>query len=233
MTNYADKVASDILVQYRGSPNLIGFFEGLLYHADELGAVIEDVRVNRGLLTATGIQLDIIGNIVGVPREVVDFAESIYFGFLEDPTAKEFEYSVSGNADAGRYRSTDENPVQIRKLSDAEYKSHIFSKIIKNSSSITPNDVLRITRAVLMSLYPTEGEAIPVNVEETGNASFTIIIGALLSLADQAFIVNLGLIPRPAGVKITYQYETPPNDLLTAGGLTLFYQDNSIMEIQF
>jgi len=205
---YSDTIPDLVLGQYRGSPIFIGFLQALAKQADELDIEIGRVISDRYLAVAVGIQLDIIGIIVGIEREVVDFINPIYFGFFGDPTAKEFENLNTPNPNAGRYRSADENPVTSRLLSDEEYRIVLAGKITKNSSNITPNEVLEITRLIL-SVLIVDGDTIGIHINETGNATFTLVIDRVLDGNIQALISELDLIPRPVGVRITVQYVTP------------------------
>lgn len=202
---YSDNVQELIISQYRSSPKFISFIQSLLKHSDELDIEIGRVINERYLDVAIGIQLDIIGEIVGIDREVVDFINPIYFGFDPDPTAKEFENIVTNNPDAGRYRSSDENPVVSRFLSDSEYRVLLGAKIKKNSSNISANELLELTRIILSSMY-IDGDTIDLTISETLNASFTLTIGRVLDGSDQAFIAELDLIPRPVGVRISIVY---------------------------
>ena len=90
-------------------------------------------------------------------------------------------------------------------MSDSEYRTLLFAKIKKNTTSITPDAVLCTTREILSLMY-ADGETIQILISEDGNASFTITIGRDIDGSDQAFIADLDIIPRPIGVKITYVY---------------------------
>ena len=342
-------IPDKIIGQYQSSPIMIGFIEALASEADILSNEIHNVIDNRYLSVATGIQLDILGDILGISREVVDFVEDVFFGFFEDPTSKSFG-DLNDPFLGGRFASADEDPSVSRKLNDTEYRALLFAKISENSSDITSNEVLRITRKVL-DVFVVGGSNIPVLINETksditnggfstsdgwtfgtdwtvGNgearrsgaasssflstflntlevgasaivtvtvsemnvgsinvgigtsfkesingvgeftftitsvssvllqigassdfdgaissvhvnlvgqtqgAAFEIEIQAVLDGSDQAFISDLGIIPRPAGVRISYKYIAPSDDLLSSGGLTLFAQDNTPLQVQ-
>lgn len=232
MNNYSETMTERTVSQYNGSPIFLAFLSSLAVHADELETEVAKVNSKRVLGAAEGKQLDIIGRIVGIPREVVDFQTGVFFGFSGDPTGLGFDDLNNVVTDAGRYRGLTEATGSSRLLGDEEYTALLTAKILANTSDLTPNSVLLITRE-LMKVFRHSGENIPIFINETGNASFDIIIQEELSASEQAFIAYLDLIPRPAGVKISYVYETPPNNLLTNDGLALFYQDGTEMEIQF
>ncbi len=218
--------------QYNDSPIFLDFLSALAVLADDLRDEVERVITYRELRNAEGVNLDTIGRIVGVTRIVIDFQVGVFFGFEPDPTALRFDSLSEVINDAGRYRSIDEATGKARLLGDDEYRTLITAKILANTSNLTPNAVLLITKATLAVMFG-ENANIPIHLIELGNASFEIVIEAELNPAEQAFISYLDLIPRPAGVRIDYSYDTPPNNLLTQDGLLLFYQDGTPQEIQF
>jgi len=228
-THFSERIPEMLIGQYRESPILVSFIQAMAFEADKLRDEIENVKLNRYLLNASGVQLDILGNILGIDREVVDFIDLIYFGYDIDATS----LSLGDLEDAsvgGRYRAADENPVAARRLIDSEYRALLFAKISKNSSDITPDKVLELTKNILEIMF--SGEEISVAINETGNASFEIQIGAALSGPNQAFIADLDIIPRPTGVRISYLYTAPSNAILGEDGLTLFTEDNLQLEIE-
>ncbi len=229
-TKFKDLIPEIIIGQYRASPIFISFMQAMASEMDLLADEIENVKINRYLLVATGKQLDILGRIIGIDRVVVDFIDNIFFGFLEDATAQPFG-DLSDILFGGRFVSVSENPVTSRKLDDNEYRALLLAKISKNSSNITPDEVLSITSAIL-SLMFVGGENISIKINEGTNASFEIEIGAALGGSDQAFIADLDIIPRPAGVRISYLYTSPPNTLLFENGLIMFTEDNLQLEIE-
>ena len=163
-TYFSGQIPKKIIGQYKSSPLLISFIQSMLLEADAIKDEIDNVTNNRTVANATGVQLDIIGAILGIDRAVVDFIENIFFGFIEDPTAQSFG-DINDALIGGRFRSSTENAVQARQLNDNEYRAFIFSKISKNSSDITPDEVLRITSSILSVIFEG-GESIPVNVKE-------------------------------------------------------------------
>jgi len=231
MTHFTDTISERAISQYQDSILFSEFLKALTTEADELFLAIQDVINKRFLFNATGKQLDIIGQIVGISRVVVDFQVGVFFGFDPEPTSLGFD-DLFNDVQAGRYRSADELTGTARLLGDTEYRVLIVAKILANTSDITPNAVLLITDQIMKAMFG-QNSNINVNILEKTNAEFDIIIMKQLTAAEQAYVSFLDLIPRPAGVKINYVYITPPNNLLTESGLSLFYQDGTDIEIQF
>jgi len=212
MHNITEIISERLIGQYKDSPVILALLNSLSTEYDFLHVEIKRVIDERYFNNAQNINLDIIGSIIGVGREVTDFVETDYFSFLQDPTGKGFG-SLTEKVVAGRYRSADENAVTTRKLIDSEYRILINAKILKNISNITSNDVLLITRQILELMYPNI--TINVDIAETGNASFQVKINYILTPAEKSFIASLDLIPRPVGVRIEYVYEDIDIDLDT------------------
>jgi len=194
--------------QYNESPVFLAFIEALNKEADNILLETNRVIDLRWVDTATGANLDILGLIVGVGREVVDFIETIFFGYDPDPTAKSFG-DLNDPSVGGIYRDGLLNPVQTRLLSDDEYRLLIAAKILKNQTEITPNDVLQITRYIMTAFF-TDGESIQLEVVDANDggteARFTIRIYRDLDGSQQALIQTLDMVPRPVGVAIEYEY---------------------------
>ncbi len=72
---------SRLLAQFSEAPKLQGYIKALMSEANAIECAFIDVLAGRSLNTATGAQLDVIGEIVGQPREVVDASTLTFFGY--------------------------------------------------------------------------------------------------------------------------------------------------------
>jgi hypothetical protein len=72
---------SRLLTQFREAPQLHGYIKALMSEANPIECAIIDTLAGRSLDTAVGAQLDVIGEIVGQPREVVDASTLTFFGY--------------------------------------------------------------------------------------------------------------------------------------------------------
>ncbi len=73
---------SRVATQYRDSVNLIGYIKSLLYEADTLEQVFNELLEKRWIDTADGVNLDILGSIVGQSREFIDAEIFEYLALL-------------------------------------------------------------------------------------------------------------------------------------------------------
>lgn len=86
---------------------------------------------------SSGANLDMIGKILGEPRNLVNFVDRVYFGFLGAVNAEAF--------DVGYWYSTYNNKFGgLRILTDEEYRRILKARAFKNSSKTTRNDFLTI-----------------------------------------------------------------------------------------
>lgn len=141
-------------------------------------AEIEQVQENivkmlraRDIDVAVGVQLDIIGRIVGIPRLLASFELYEYFGF-EGAIAAETFGSLS-NEDGGFFRSLNSAVGGDYVLSDDAYRFFIKAQIVKNRTNSTPDELLDF-----MSFLFGEDTKI---YYKGGGAKMTIFFGRELS----------------------------------------------------
>lgn len=199
---HLSKGISRLATQYRESINLINYIKVLLSEADTIETVLKDILNKRWLETATGIQLDVLGAIVGQTREFVDAEIFKYFGFDDHPQAQSFG-SVYNVGVGGRFITVGEPITGYRLLSDDEYRLYIRARIIRNSTTSTPEEIIAHIRYIFNS---------PLVILADGNMYYTISIGRKLNLNEKSILVETDIIPNTAGVGFSY--------------VTEFYSDN-------
>ena len=74
--------------QFKNKPVFDAFLKLVMDYLNELQTVYKDLMQLRSINTATGAQLDLIGNIVGQPRTLVNYDAFPYFGFDGATAAK-------------------------------------------------------------------------------------------------------------------------------------------------
>lgn len=197
--DYLEVARERVTEQFKEKPIFDRFLQVLLSGKFDIQNALEDLQTLRSLDTATGKQLDIIGDIVGRPRGLVYQDIFNYFGFagteragsfgsLSDPTVGAPWYSVgapTGNA---------------REPSDEEYRMILKAKIIKNRTNSTPEQVIEVYKFVF---------GVPeVFLEEYAPAAVRIGIGKILTNVERSLLFDLGgagaLLPKTIGVNYTY-----------------------------
>lgn len=185
------------------------YLQLLLIANIELQEVFKDLMQKRSLDTATGAQLDIIGRIVGQPRELIDTALLDYFAFDGYPTAAPYG-DLDNPSEGGLYYSVGDPLAGNTLLNDDQYRLFIKAKIIKNTTNVTPNQYLEF----LSFVFGTNLS----NVLSESNAEFTVLIGKELTPFERVLVTysskgdedyESSFIPKPVGVKVHYGQFNP------------------------
>lgn len=148
--NHKELAISRLATQFKESTNLISYIKALLLEADNLEQVFCDLLEKRWIDTAEGVQLDIIGAIVGQTREFVDAEIFDYFGFADNPQAQSFG-SLGNPSTGGRFIFEGEPTTGLRLLTDEEYRLFIRARILRNSTSSTPEEIISQIRFLFNS----------------------------------------------------------------------------------
>jgi len=197
---------SRLATQYRDSLKLIAYIKALLYEADTLESVLRDLLENRWIETAVGVNLDILGSIVGQSREFIDAEIFDYFGFADNPISQSFG-TLSDVGIGGRFRAVGEATQGIRLLTDDEYRVFIKARILRNSTSSTPEEIITQFRFLFDSPI--------VIIREGLKASYEISIGRRLSLNEKSIISQTNIVPKTAGASASYVTEFDSNDFFS------------------
>jgi len=136
--------------------------------------------------TAVGWGLDFWGKIVGVGR-VLNVATSSFFGFAESSSAQPFNQGVFYNGVGGTSNYA---------LSDDAYRILILAKALANITNCTSASINQI----LLNLFPGRGNCY---VEDNEDMSMTYVFTFSLSPVERAIVLQSGVLPAPAGIKIT------------------------------
>ena len=197
---------SRLATQYRDSLKLIAYIKALLYEADTLESVLRDLLEKRWIETAVGVNLDILGSIVGQSREFIDAEVFDYFGFADNPIAQSFG-TLSDIGIGGRFRALGEETQGIRLLTDDEYRIFIKARILRNSTSSTPEEIITQFRFLFDS---------PIIVIREGlKASYEISIGRRLSLNEKSILLQTNIVPKTAGASVSYTTEFDSDDFFS------------------
>lgn len=179
------------------------YLQILISEKIELQTVFQDLMQSRSLDTAEGAQLDIIGDIVGQPRELIDTALLTYFAFQGYSNAASYGDLTNPSA-GGSYYSFGSPLAGNTLLTDDQYRLFIKAKILKNSTNATPNQFLTFMQFVF-------GVNTNLIVAE-GNAEFTLMMGRILSSFEKVLLNYVSyssgypsrFVPKPIGVKVNF-----------------------------
>lgn len=198
--------------QFFDKPIFDKFVQLLIKDQQDQQDVLRDLMQARSLDTAVGKQLDILGDIVGYSR--IDVTQELfkYFGFDGGPNSGTYGSLTDASVGSPWY-SLGDPLARARQASDAEYRLILKSKIVKNVSSATPEEVINAYRFLFGAGMVTLEEYSPMRVR--------IGIGKILSPVEKGLLFQLGnipsLLPKPLGVEYTYTEFTAGRVLATEG----------------
>ena len=194
-----------ITEQFKEKPILDKYLQLIFANKEETQNEIRKLIQERSIDEAVGAQLDIIGRIVGQPRELVSLDVYKYFAFKFYPNGD--TYGDLFNPSVGGVFYSDGTPTGGNYvLDDNSYRLFIKSKILKNQTASTPEELIQF----LSYLY---GEQTPIYIKE-GVTSFVVFFGRPLTTLERNLLsfvsYDLGyesrLIPKTLGVGIGYAF---------------------------
>lgn len=185
------------------SPIFDRYLQLLIAGNTELQNVFKDLMQLRSIDTAIGAQLDIIGEIVGQPRELIDTSLLKFFAYLGYPDAQSYG-DLGNNSVGGFYRGLNDPIAGNTILNDDQYRLFIKAKIIKNNTNVTPNQFIDFMKFVF-------GVDVSTVVAE-GSAEFTVMLGKELSSFEKILLEYVSyssgypsrFLPKPIGVRINF-----------------------------
>ncbi|MFT8891794.1 MAG: DUF2612 domain-containing protein [Acetobacter papayae] len=187
-----ENISQTILSQYANSPALCGIIDAWNQALDPAALIDQWYALVWNVKTAQGYGLDVWGRIVGVSR-VLSIESVDYLGWREanDLTEEGFDQApwYSGSDATSNYR-----------LSDDGYRQLIYAKAFAN---ISDGSVLSIN-TILTTLFVGQGDAY---VRDNGDMTMTYVFRFVPTDVQVSIIQNSGVLPRPAGVGISYSIE--------------------------
>lgn len=205
-TNYFEQAITRVTQQFKGKINIerimIIWEQGL----QELQKAFLDILTINDVDSATGYNLDVIGDIVGQPRGLIQISSTGFFGFKQDPGA--YTYGTLHDDSGGIWYSLDDPESGNVLLNDTNYEMFLKSKIIHNNTGSTPEDIIQAVKYIfqtdIVELFeggtdPSEPAVITLNIGRPWNDPNLSLFPGL----DETAIADR-LIPRPVGVRIEY-----------------------------
>lgn len=200
---YKDDLKSRVTEQFKESPVFHKYLDLLTNPSIELQETFKDLMQKRSIHTATGAVLDLIGEIVGQPRELIDIDILEFFGFQYTPNAGSMGDAFDSSIGAVFFSSGQSTKGNIV-LSDDMYRLFIRAKIAKNVTRATPEDIMSFCNFI----FETSGST----VQDEGNAAFRLYIGKELGTLETALLRYIrrtasyesALLPKPIGVRVNY-----------------------------
>jgi hypothetical protein len=190
-----------LLYQYAASPQLKKLVLALTLQYCDLQVVLSDLETRLDIDVSVGIQLDLIGEIVGQPRPLsIEIDPDEVFGF--DPEAEDdpdfpslpnpdFGWSGDGRPDRGGVW-TSVDGLFVGRMVDADYRTLLRARIFSNGADGTVDSIAAFLNFAIGG---------------TGNNVVNNIVGQIslqvsrhLSSVEETIL--LSLVPVAAGVRV-------------------------------
>jgi len=138
MTEFINDALSRLAYQFKDSPSLKATITAFIKDLEDAGIALEQLLSDRWLETAEGVQLDGIGEIVGLKRPSASTDILGAFGFLSDENAQGFGTLDDGDI-GGNFKSLNST---AQPIGDSLYRTLIKAKIQVNKTTMTNEDVI-------------------------------------------------------------------------------------------
>lgn len=175
-----------IYAQYRDKPNATRWYNITRKVSYPLWQASQQIRKMYSIDDNVGAQLDIIGRIVGVDRSYISdvaMKQSMYAPNAEGAMFGDPESMYSSGVVAGNLA-----------MSDELFRLKIKAKIIKNNTNAYYDSILEGFKA----LFPHIND---MRIDDYEDMSFSITYVGQLSPLEQWALMNIELLPKPAGVR--------------------------------
>lgn len=190
-----------LLYQYQNSPKLRSLMLALTLEYCDLEVVMEQLQTRLDIDQSHGIQLDLIGEIVGQPRPVsISIDPDEVFGF--DPIATagggfpsgavpDFGWSASDRADRGGVW-TGVDGLFVASMFDSDYRTLLRARIFSNGADGTVDSIVRFLNFAL------GGSGNGIVNDTVGQVD--LVVNRTLSSVELQII--LSLVPVAAGIRV-------------------------------
>lgn len=194
------------------------YLQLILLEQQNVQVVLQQLMQERSIDTAIGKQLDIIGDIVGQPRELIEADFIPYFGFEGAFKAQSYG-DINNSSLGGYYRDLNQSLAGNVLLSDDQYRLFIKAKIFKNITRATPEETIKFIKFVFGA------EKVQVTVDR-GAEQALILVSEDLNQFEVALLKYFSekpyksyFVPKSLGVGIEFG-GIPTGDFFSFLGVT-------------
>ena len=193
LTDLQDYYANLLILQYHSKPKAIATIKTSvsLYAGDGLIFQLPDLL---DIDKAQGVQLDLIGKILGCSRNVQGLTlDKTYFSFSHTGAVG---FSTVAKLSKGIWKTVHNSTQSVYSLQDVDYRYLLKFKAIKNIWRGSMQDI----DDLLFNMFGNSIEMI-----NNGDLSVTYKVLPTIAVALAAAI-HLGYLKAPMGVKYNYEY---------------------------
>lgn len=227
MINPTEYYLKLITSQYRASPRFAEMIAALLKAGQDADVIADGIIAAFNIDTATTLQLDIIGAIVGVSRSLKFEPSAIAIGDIICPTPEELasgeEFPIIYTPPPDQLNNvrfvTGFPPEEMQDgnlLNDDVFRLMIKAKIIQNTWKGTLPELYKLWASV----FPENKK---ISIQDLQDMSYNIVMQGDYTDLEQELILYGYIIPKPEGVRINIL------TFVSTDGLPLFSYDYNTM----
>lgn len=211
-----DEYTALLIKQYWEKPKAFAEIELGASTWDKVRGLLASLDNAFDLDFAVGAQLDVLGRIVGIPREVPDVIAKTYFGFSINPDNLGFADRFNALRIGGPFFDRFSSPFTAQQLNDNDYRFFIRVKVALDWASgfVSSDERIGIQDVILAAF---NGRAYVV---DNLNMTLTLYVSPMISLERLRLISQLNLLPKPQGVRYDVIIQAEP-------GSTFGFESNS------
>lgn len=146
-SNHIEEMRENVTFAFEESVVFDKYLQTITTESMEIQEVYRQLMQERSIDTAVGKQLDILGNIVGQPRELINTATIPFFGY-ENATGATSYGDINDKRKGGYFWDINQPLSGTTILTDDQYRLFIKAKIIKNVTRATPEDIIKFVQFV-------------------------------------------------------------------------------------
>lgn len=213
--------------EYRHSPRFVAMVQKLIGYGLDLDDSISNMIVAFEVDNASTAQLDILGQIVGVSRQLKFEPSAAAIGEVICPSPAEIAsgevypiiYTPTPDKLASTPMLTGYPPAEMGEgnlLDDEVFRLMIKARIIQNTWKGTIGELYELWDAVM-------GAEKKLSIEDLQDMSYNIVLQGDYTQLEEELIINAYVIPKPEGVRINVL------TFVSTDGLPLFSYDYNTM----
>lgn len=191
MNDFIQAYLNLLIFQYRDKPKASAEIQVILKEFGSIFDFYNSFETEFDLDIAQGKQLDIIGKIVGLSRNVPLAVAKKYFGFDDDTNTFPFS-ELNGGVVSYPFKELDEEEYTDLQLNDIDYRFFLKAKI---SNNFAESDILSVNE-IIMYLFNDLAFVL-----DNYNMSLELYIDSSVDYEIVRTVQQLNLLPRPQGVR--------------------------------
>jgi hypothetical protein len=192
-------------------PKFLAYVRALLEEVDLVDVAFKQVATIDDIDASVGVQLDVLGAIVGQPRRLTAALINAFFGF-EPVGGGDYVLAMPYGDDdipgfGGQFFSEGDSTTASADMVDVDYRKAIKARIAYNNTRVPSDGVtaysdglFHVLRYIFSDAGATGLPGYPLYVHDDGDMHITIGIGKVPNQQEKALLLYAHVLPVPSGV---------------------------------